>query len=261
MLTRVLPCLPVLVLFAAAAPAGADEIASGSFIVDGGDFEAAAAPANADPCALPADEAPRAEAAAQAPLSAAAATAVATQAARPMAFEYSDGYQTRMKVHKIASFATLPIFVAQAVVGQKLYNGDASDSMRSAHKALVGATAALFAVNTVTGVWNLTEGRKDPNHKTKRMMHGLLMLAADAGFVATGMLAPESEHEFSDNGFESTGGGHSQSTHRTVALSSMARRDGQLPHDADPLTWHSRPFSRAPSKAGRPTTAITGWSR
>jgi hypothetical protein len=215
--------LPVLVLFAAAAtPAGADETASGSFVIDGGDFEAAAAPANVDPCALPVDEAPRAEAASPAPLSAAAATAVATQAARPMAFEYSDGYQTRLKIHKIASYATLPIFVAQAVVGQKLYDGDASDGMRSAHKALVGATAALFTVNTVTGVWNLTEGRKDPNHKTKRMIHGLLMLAADAGFVATGMLAPESESEFGENGFESAGGGHSQSTHRTVALSSMA---------------------------------------
>ena len=222
MLTRVLTCLSVLALLAtAAAPAGADESASGSFVLDGGDYEAAA-PASLDPCALPADEAPRADAAPPTPLSAAAATAVATQAARPMAFEYSDGYQTRLKIHKVASFATLPIFVAQAVVGQKLYDGDASDGMRSAHKALVGATAALFTVNTVTGVWNLTEGRKDPNHKTKRMIHGLLMLAADAGFVATGMLAPESEHESSEGGFESTGGGHSQSTHRTVALSSMA---------------------------------------
>ena len=88
----------------------------------------------------------------------------------------------------------------------------------SAHGALAAATAALFAVNTVTGVWNLAEGRKDPNHRTKRTVHGVLMLVADAGFVATGVMAPENEHE-GEGGFE--GGGTNRSTHRTVALTSM----------------------------------------
>ena len=111
-------------------------------------------------------------------------------APRAMAFEYSDGYRTRLKIHKYASFATLPLFVAQFVVGQKLYNGDGSDSMRSVHAALAAARRVLFGVNTVTGVWNLHEGRKDPNHRTKRMVHGILMAVADAGFVATGVLAP-----------------------------------------------------------------------
>jgi len=101
--------------------------------------------------------------------------------------------------------------VAQYAVGQKLYDGNASDSTRSAHGALAASTAVLFGVNTVTGVWNLAEGRKDPNHRTKRMVHGLLMLAADAGFVATGMLAPDDEGE----------GGGDRSAHRTVALTSM----------------------------------------
>jgi len=41
----------------------------------------------------------------------------------------------------------------------------------------------------MTGVWNLGEAMKDPNHKTKRMAHGLMMLGADAGFVATGLMA------------------------------------------------------------------------
>jgi hypothetical protein len=163
------------------------------FVLDGGDEEAAAAPLTASANAL------------------VAAQAAAPVQPRPMAFEYSDGYRTRLKIHKYASFATLPLFVAQYAVGQKLYDGNASDSTRSAHSALAASTAVLFGVNTVTGVWNLAEGRKDPNHRTKRMIHGFLMLAADAGFVATGMLAPDDEGE----------GGGNRSTHRTVALTSM----------------------------------------
>jgi hypothetical protein len=134
--------------------------------------------------------------------------------ARPMAIEYSDGYRTRLKIHKYASFATLPLFAAQFAVGQKLYDNP-SDGTRSAHTALAVGTGVLFGVNTVTGVWNLSEGRKDPNHKTKRMVHGILMAVADAGFVATGALAPESEEGQLDTN------SNNRSTHRTVALASM----------------------------------------
>lgn len=167
----------------------------GGFVLDGGDVEAA----------------PAAEPSLTASARAAAALGFQTAPApRPMAFEYSDGYRTRLKIHKYASFATLPLFVAQFAVGQKLYDGNASDSTRSAHTALAVSTAALFGVNTVTGVWNLYEGRKDPNKSTKRKVHGILMLVADAGFVATGALAPDDDD-----------GGGDRSTHRTVALASM----------------------------------------
>jgi hypothetical protein len=138
-------------------------------------------------------------------------------APRPVAFEYSDGYYTRLKIHKWASFATLPLFATQVVLGQKLYNGDTSDSVRSAHNAVAVGTGVLFSVNTITGVWNMVEGRKDPNRKTAVKVHGILMLLADAGFAATGFMAPNTEYE---GGFESTSG-VSRSTHRAVALSSM----------------------------------------
>ena len=36
----------------------------------------------------------------------------ATSARRVVAFEYSEGYKTRAKIHKIASVATLPLFAA-----------------------------------------------------------------------------------------------------------------------------------------------------
>ena len=144
----------------------------------------------------------------------------ATAAPRPIAFEYSDGYYKRLKIHKYASYATLPLFAAQFAVGQKLYDGDGSDGLRSAHSALAVGTGALFGVNTVTGVWNLLEARKDPHKSTKRTVHSILMLAADAGFVATGLMAPESEHG-NEFGFEQESGGTSRSTHRAIALTSM----------------------------------------
>ena len=134
---------------------------------------------------------------------------------RPRAFEYSDGYRTRLKIHKYASFATVPVFVAQFAVGQKLYNGTGSDSTRSLHTALAAATGALFGVNTVTGVWNLSEGRKDPNHRSKKLVHGILMMAADGGFVATAAMAPHLHRR------DGTSGGVSPATHRAIALTSM----------------------------------------
>ena len=40
-----------------------------------------------------------------------------TSPAPAVAFEYSDGYRTRAKIHKIASVATLPLFGAEAFLG------------------------------------------------------------------------------------------------------------------------------------------------
>jgi len=68
-------------------------------------------------------------------------------------------------------------------------------------------------------VWNIWEGRKDPNHRTKRITHGILMIVADVGFLATAALAPESEHEGTRT--MSWDNGRSPSTHRAVALTSM----------------------------------------
>jgi len=214
-----LSLLALLLLVVAAAPLYADTandvrvfVPETGLVLDAGDVEAAALVQERVAEAL----AEGAEATIQPALAAAAPSetgpapeAQTAPAPRPKAFEYSDGYRTRLKIHKYASFAMLPLFVAQYAVGQKLYDGTGTDSTRSAHGALAASTAVLFGVNTVTGVWNLSEGRKDPNNRTKRMLHGILMLAADAGFVATGALAPDDE------------GGGNRSAHRAVALTSM----------------------------------------
>ena len=131
---------------------------------------------------------------------------------RPTAFVYSDGYNTRRKIHMVASYLTVPLFVSQAVAGQKLYN-EGTSSARSLHDAGMALTIGLFTVNTVTGGWNFFEARKDPNGKTRRLVHSLMMFGADLGFVATAALAPDD-----DEG----GSSGDKSLHRTVAISSMS---------------------------------------
>jgi hypothetical protein len=124
-------------------------------------------------------------------------------------FEYSDGYKTRLKIHKIASFATIPLFVTQLFLGQSLYE-DATADKKTAHIVVGSSIGVLFGVNSVTGVWNLIEARKDPNGRGLRVAHGLLMLSADAGFVTTGLLAPDGE------------GGGNRTAHRAMAITSIA---------------------------------------
>lgn len=140
------------------------------------------------------------------------ATSKDAQTAPPqVAFEYSDGYRLRAKIHRISSFATLPLFATEAILGQSLYSNPTSGK-RDAHLVTAGAIGGLFAVNTTTGVWNLVEARKDPNHRGRRLAHGLFMLAADAGFLATAALGPETEEGRTQG---------SRSTHRAVAFTSI----------------------------------------
>ena len=149
---------------------------------------------------------------AQVPQAAAGAVAAASQTPAPApAFEYSDAYRTRAKIHRIASFATLPLFATEVVLGQMTYDNP-SGGRKSAHVAVGATIGVLFGINTVTGVWNLLEARKDPTGRGRRLLHGILMLAADAGFVATAAVAPDSEDpNYSDQ----------RGTHRAVALTSI----------------------------------------
>ena len=129
----------------------------------------------------------------------------------PRAFEYSDAYRLRAKIHRIASFATLPLFGAEAILGQSLYTNPTSGK-KDAHLAAAAGIGTLFGVNTATGVWNLIEARNDPAHRRRRMAHGLMMIAADAGFLATAATGPESEHGRVEG---------SPGTHRAVAFTSI----------------------------------------
>ncbi len=128
-----------------------------------------------------------------------------------VATEYSHAYQVRAKIHKYASFATLPLFATEIALGQSLYN-EPGGSKKTAHAVVGAGIGSLFAVNSVTGAMNLWEARKDSVGRTRRLTHGLLMMAADAGFFATFLAAPDGEHgDFTDG----------RSTHRNIAITSI----------------------------------------
>lgn len=129
------------------------------------------------------------------------------------AVEYSDWYGRRLTIHRWASYATLPLFAFQYAAGDQLYKKsvDAPEWAKRWHGPAATGIAVLFGVNTVTGVWNLYDARKDPEGRKWRTAHAVLMLAADAGFTATGMIAERAERSES-----------ARRQHRTIAVSSMA---------------------------------------
>src|SRR5437867_905083 len=109
---------------------------------------------------------------------------------RRRAIQHSDAYYTRLTIHKIGSYAILPLFAGEYYLGNNLFNGtNVPDWQKGAHGAAAWAIAAIFATNTVTGVWNFVEARKDEG-KVRRALHLALMLASDAGFAYTATLAP-----------------------------------------------------------------------
>lgn len=126
-------------------------------------------------------------------VSAPAATAAQTPVGPPP-FEYSDGYRTRAKIHKLSSWVMLPLFGLEAYLGQKMFNdvAFATDGHRNLHRSVAWGIGGLFAVNTFTGVPNLIESRRDPNKSDLSLIHGVLMLVADAGFLATALTRPNS---------------------------------------------------------------------
>ena len=62
----------------------------------------------------------------------------------------------------------------------------------------------------MTGVWNLYDSRHDTDERALVWSHSALMLAADAGFAVTGLIAGDADH--------STSGAN---RHRTAALTSI----------------------------------------
>lgn len=131
---------------------------------------------------------------------------------RVIAIERSDAYYTRLKVHRMGSYAILPLFAAQYYLGNRLLNDELRpDWVKPAHQVVAASVGTVFAVNTVTGVWNLIEARNDPNNRTRRYLHAAAMLAADAGFAYTGLVASQEADDLGD-------GAH---RHRNIALASV----------------------------------------
>jgi hypothetical protein len=111
-----------------------------------------------------------------------------TQPRRRQAVEYSEWYSRRLTIHRVGSYAMLPLFGAEYVLGNQLIHGNEGSGMKPAHVAVATGIGALFTVNTITGAWNLWESRSDPAGRTRRTLHAIAMLASDAGFVWTGAI-------------------------------------------------------------------------
>lgn len=76
----------------------------------------------------------------------------------------------------------------------------------------------LFGVNTVTGAWNMFgEGWQEKEGRTLRLVHGLLMMAADVGFVDTWATGPHSGRLRTALNFE-----NQKTTHRSVVIASIS---------------------------------------
>jgi hypothetical protein len=112
-----------------------------------------------------------------------------------VATTYSHGYEIRRDIHKYASYATLPLFATEYALGQSLYNNPENAGTKKAlHGAVGTGIVGLFIANTVTGGWNMWDSRRDKNGRTLRIAHGILMVAADVGFVATAASGPNEHH-------------------------------------------------------------------
>lgn len=135
---------------------------------------------------------------------------------RAKAVEVSDSYATRLSIHHIASYATIPLFAAQYFAGDALYNADSKglarpDWARTVHKPLAYALGGLFAVNSVTGAWNWWETRGHAEGRTWRTIHAALMLASDAGFAYAGSIGNNAKISYVE-----------RDNHRRWAIGSMA---------------------------------------
>jgi hypothetical protein len=135
---------------------------------------------------------------------------------RARAVEVDDFYELRLRVHRYASYATIPLFVAQTVAGNQLMQADKSGAAKpgwasGVHGAGAAGLGVLFTVNTVTGVWNLWDSRHNDVGRTKRIIHSVLLLAADGGFALAG----------ASGGDDTEGSQASRNRHRDIAYASM----------------------------------------
>ena len=146
------------------------------------------------------------------------ATQASTPSAPPQAQPpnvYTHAYEVRADIHKYASYATLPLYAGEFALGQSLYNDPGNGTRHSLHGAVGAGIIGLAAVNTVTGAWNLWVSRHDEKGRKLRVTHSVLLMAANAGFVAAWATAPSSHNRgtpaFNDD----------KVTHRNIAVASI----------------------------------------
>jgi hypothetical protein len=132
---------------------------------------------------------------------------------RPRAVEVSDWYNRRLTIHRRLSYTVIPLFGFQYAAGSQIWKKGAAAPAwaRNGHRAGAATIAGVFAVNTVTGVWNLWDSRSVAQGRAMRYLHATSMLVADAGFTWAGAkLSEQAETDF-----------EKRKLHRKVALASI----------------------------------------
>jgi len=132
---------------------------------------------------------------------------------RRKSVQVSDWYERRLRIHRYLSYTTIPLYAFQAIAGNQLFqkSSGAPEWAKTGHRVGATALAAVFTVNTVTGLWNLWDNRSVQQGRTRRWIHTVLMLASDAGFTYTGIkLSNEAENSL-----------EKRKQHRNLAYASM----------------------------------------
>lgn len=127
--------------------------------------------------------------------------------------EYSDWYGRRLAIHRTLSWAMIPLFAVSYWTGERLARDGRINSpyyIRALHPYAATGAAAVFGINTVTGVWNLWDARHDPEGRKRRIIHSVLFMIADGGFAYAGSIGKQARDD-----------SEIRNLHRTVALSSM----------------------------------------
>jgi hypothetical protein len=134
--------------------------------------------------------------------------------------DLSDGYYTRLDIHRYASYGTLPLFAIEAIAGQKLLEEGSGAPLwaEQVHKPAAYLVAGIFAVNTITGLLNYGEAKKIRQGRSRRKVHTILMLASTAGFIYSGTQAPTTS-EVDERIANGTRGGWTR--HKASAWASM----------------------------------------
>lgn len=141
---------------------------------------------------------------------------------RPRSIAISDSYDWKFRAHRIGSYFIIPLFAAQYAMGSELleqkedvYFGRRTESvngtLRTAHLATAIGVGTVFLANSVTGPMLLYENRGNQHNRKLRLAHAAMMLAADAGFVATGIMGRRALEQTPDYARK----------HRQVALGSI----------------------------------------
>ncbi len=151
------------------------------------------------------------------------------RAPRPMAadtdqqklFEYSDAYGTRLTIHRWASYAMLPLFVAQFAAGEELRKNVPQRTGLGARQPRATGGRDRRAVRGEHGNRRFEPARGEARPQRSALAHSAQ--PADAGgrrrLALTAATVGESEHE--GFGFRREGGGNI-STHRTLAITLMS---------------------------------------